>query len=156
MTFFLKLEKSDCERDNRKGEINFGKCIGKQTIWELFEPMYLLKTTKFLQRYVYALTRTCLKVCRDSLKQIGAHGVCTSIRKEWCQTAVIYGPNMPNPESPVGRRDTHSPYSWGPQSRSALRLAIAPKLLLRKKDLSEAARENGLAPHSHQSLRGAD
>lgn len=35
----------------------------------------MLKTTMFLQRYVYTLTRTCLKVCRDSLKQTGTHGV---------------------------------------------------------------------------------
>lgn len=123
-------------------------------IWELFEPMYLLKTTMFLQRYVYALTRTCLKVCWVSLKQTGAHGV--HKKRMVSDSRVIYGPKVPNPESPVGRRDTHSPCLWGPRSRSALRLAIAPKLLLRKKDLSGAAREIGLAPPSHQGLRGAD
>lgn len=78
------------------------------------------------------------------------------VRKERCQTGVIYGPKVPNPEPPMGRRDTHSPCLRGPRSRSALRLTIAPKLLLRNKDLSEAARESGLAPHSHQGLRGAD
>lgn len=133
--FFPKLKKPDCEWDNRKGEqckLILGQCGGKQMIWKLSEPAYLLKTSMFLQRYVYVLRKTAALKSADRLyKRLMPMGW---VRKEWGQTTMIYGLKVPHTESSQGRRDSKPSCLWGPRSSSALRLHIPSKSLLKEEN----------------------
>lgn len=72
---------------------------------KISEPVYLLKTTMFLQKYVYVLRKTAVLKSADRLyKRLMPMGW---VRKEWGQTTMTYGLKLPNTESSQRRRDSH-------------------------------------------------